>query len=155
MDSTVVLTGILPAVMLTSAGLTAVVSIFLLWLYRKAVLRSMRATTGSIDIGIPSNEAATRSTGNAPDLTIATIEVKRLPDKSLAAAAAFRQATQSLRRSTLIYAVGGLLYVAIDRSVEMGLWYSVVTGLARGALVGGIALAVSLGLELWGLRRRR
>ncbi|MGD8974236.1 MAG: hypothetical protein PVJ56_13130 [Desulfobacterales bacterium] len=113
MDSTVVLTGILPAVMLTSAGLTAVVSIFLLWLYRKAVLRSMRATTGSIDIGIPSNEAATRSTGNAPDLTIATIEVKRLPDKSLAAAAAFRQATQSLRRSTLIYAVGGLLYALV------------------------------------------
>ena len=27
-------------------------------------------------------------------------------------------------------AVGGLLYVAIDRSVEMGLWYSVITGLA-------------------------
>ena len=29
-----------------------------------------------------------------------------------------------------------------------------LTGLARGALVGGIAFAVSLGLELWGVRRR-
>lgn len=124
MDSTVALTGILPAVMLASAGLTAVVSIFLLWLYRNAVLRSMRATTGSIDIGMPSTEAATRSTGNAPTLTIATIEVKRLPDKSLAAATAFRRATQSLRRSTLIYVVGGLLYALVFASA----WIAVSKG---------------------------
>jgi len=113
MDSTVVLTGMLPAVMLASAGLTAVVSTFLLWLYRKAVLRSMRASTGLTEIGRPATEAAAGTAGNARPLVITTIDVKRLPDKSLAAAAAFRVAAQSLRRATSIYVVGGLLYALV------------------------------------------
>ena len=40
-DTTLVTTGMLPALMLASAALTAPASLFLLWLYRRAVLRSM------------------------------------------------------------------------------------------------------------------
>lgn len=41
MDATTALTGMLPAVILISAPLTALVSLFLLWLYRRSTLRAM------------------------------------------------------------------------------------------------------------------
>jgi len=43
---TTALTGQLPFVLLMAAGLARPVSFFLLWLYRRAVLRSMRARGG-------------------------------------------------------------------------------------------------------------
>ncbi len=46
MNLTVALTGALPAVIIVSALLTAVVSVFLLWLYRRAVVRAMNEQSG-------------------------------------------------------------------------------------------------------------
>ncbi|MGZ8268539.1 MAG: hypothetical protein ACXW20_12850, partial [Burkholderiales bacterium] len=43
--ATVVATGMLPILIMASAVLTAPVSIFLLWRYRRAVVRSMAAET--------------------------------------------------------------------------------------------------------------
>ena len=53
-DTTVALTGILPAVMIASTVLTALVAVFLLWLYRRAVMRDMDTTSGAADMRAPS-----------------------------------------------------------------------------------------------------
>lgn len=53
-NMTVALTGILPAVMIASAVLTTVAAGILLWLYRRAVVRFMGATSGAADIRVPS-----------------------------------------------------------------------------------------------------
>ena len=56
MDANLWLTGAWPFIMLVSAALTALISIFLLWLFRSAVLRGMSARAGA-------TEAPTSSVG--------------------------------------------------------------------------------------------
>ena len=71
MNSTVTLTGALPAVVIVSAVLTAMVSAFLLWLYRRAVVRAMTAQAGVAEVPLKEAPASTvvRS-GMPPALTI-------------------------------------------------------------------------------------
>jgi hypothetical protein len=69
-DTTVALTGILPEVMIASAVLTAVAAGFLLWLYRRAVVRAMGATAGAADMRVPSAASPEGPDADFPPLVI-------------------------------------------------------------------------------------
>lgn len=71
MELTTALTGMLPFIVLVSAVLTALASALLLWLYRRAVVRSMSAGTGSSSP--VSQTSAPLVTSGTPGLTITTV----------------------------------------------------------------------------------
>jgi hypothetical protein len=112
MDMTLILTGMLPFIVLVSTGLTAVISIVLLWLYRRAVLRSM-GTQAAVSARPPKPQAKAgqRSTDDIPPA---------IPDKSTgrcissgSEANNYLRATHSLRKVSIIYLIGGLAYAII------------------------------------------
>jgi hypothetical protein len=112
-NMTVALTGILPAVMIASTLLTAVAAGFLLWLYRRAVMRSMGATSGATDIRAPSAILEAMPVVGSPSLAITTIDCGSAAVASNEAEQAYRQAGQSLKRAALVYLLGGLLYALV------------------------------------------
>jgi hypothetical protein len=76
MQRTVWLTGMLPFVLIIGAGLTVLLAIPLLWLYRRAVLRSMRRAAGSASPvaapPAPVQRASGRAIGGLLQLLLAT-----------------------------------------------------------------------------------
>jgi hypothetical protein len=112
-NMTVALTGILPAVMIASTLLTAVAAGFLLWLYRRAVMRSMGATSGATDIRAPSAILEAMPVVDSPSLAITTIDCGSAGVASNEAEQAYRQACRSLKRAALVYLLGGLLYALV------------------------------------------
>jgi hypothetical protein len=117
LDPTVVLTGMLPAVMLAAAVLTALASALLLWLYRRAVLRAMKVTIGPRPPNRP--PVANAEPAAAPPLTVVDLDSGSRPDLDPAARAALRQAERSLRYTAGVYLVGGLLYALVFASAWM------------------------------------
>jgi len=112
MNLTVALTGALPAVVIVSAVLTALVSVFLLWLYRRAVVRamSMQAGVAAAPLKAAPTSPAVRS-GTSPVLTI--IDTSSQPESTSPGGEAYRQAMHSHNRSAVIYALGGLVYALV------------------------------------------
>jgi len=107
MDLRTTLTGMLPALVLVSALLTAVASALLLWLYRRATLRGMAQRTGFSEPPLKSLDEALPSGG--PPLTIASHQ----PDAVASLPASYRRAAQSMRASVFVYTAGGLVYALI------------------------------------------
>jgi len=118
MNLTVALTGALPAVIIVSAVLTALVSIFLLWLYRRAVVRAMSARSG---VAVAPLEAPQISNvvrrGTFPVLEI--IDSSSSFDLLVSGGRAYRQALHSLNSCAGVYALGGLAYALVLTSAWM------------------------------------
>ena len=113
MSRTVWLTGALPFVLLASAALTAPLAAFLLWLYRRAVLRSMAQSAG-VPVATP-----------APDCGWRTTAAWHAPAGRVCAAAApsdaYRRGRRAHRRTALAHGLAGLAYAAVFTAVWM-LW---------------------------------
>jgi hypothetical protein len=106
-DATLVATGMLPMLLLASAGLTAPASLLLLWLYRRAVVRGMAGVSGSADAA-RRDEAP--QTGEAPALRIEVVDPATLELPELDA---YANARRSLLKATAVYVLGGLGYALV------------------------------------------
>jgi hypothetical protein len=111
MQRTVWLTGILPFVLIISPVLTVLLTMPLLWLYRRAVLRSMLLAAGSASpVAAPPSAAPV-----GPPLDVQTVGV----EAATPAAAAYRGGQRSHRRFALVHALAGLAYAAVFTIVWM------------------------------------
>jgi hypothetical protein len=106
-DTTVVATGMLPTLMLAAAALTAPVSLFLLWLYRRAVVRSMAEQAGA-GAAIPGS--GSHANAEAPSLRIRLIDAASL---DAATPRLYEQARRSLLSGTTVYVAAGLAYALV------------------------------------------
>jgi hypothetical protein len=93
-----------------NAGLTAIVSLFLLWLYRRAVIRSM-GTQAAVSASLPKTQTKVSLTDDTPPV---------IPDKSTigfdssgSEANNYLRAAHSLRKVSFVYMIGGLTYAVI------------------------------------------
>src|SRR5262245_3341073 len=95
--TTLITTGMLPILLLASAVLTAPATLFLLWLYRRAVERSM---AGRASHAAPPFTEGARDVGEGAPLELRLIEaaeVDRLPPPPL-----YRNALSSLFSATVV-----------------------------------------------------
>jgi len=113
MGLTTALTGALSAVLLVAALLAAATSAFLLWLYRRAVLRGMEQETGAAVVPSKQSGMEKAATASYPPLTIKSQQRGTFSTTSAAAEAAYRCIAHSLWAAVAVYAVGGLVYALI------------------------------------------
>lgn len=109
MDLTVILTGMLPFIVLVSAALTAIASLLLLRLYRRAVIRAMGTGSGTASPPPPPRSQRPPDTGQ--ELGIVTVTSRDSVGDE--AQAAFDATSASLRRLALVYVLAGLAYAVI------------------------------------------
>jgi len=112
MTLTVALTGALPVIIVVAAVLTALVSIFLLWLYRRAVVRGMRAQAGVVSPPVASASALPRVLGGSSP-ALAIFDSSSHPEASYHAESEYRKSMRSLNQAAAVYAVGGLIYALV------------------------------------------
>jgi hypothetical protein len=112
MDMTLILTGMLPFIVLVSAVLTAAASFFLLWFYRRAVLRSMGAQA-NVSARPPKQQTkpGQSSTGEIPP--VIPDKTTNEYDSSDSEESSYLRAAHSLRKVSIIYLIGGLAYAII------------------------------------------
>jgi len=119
-DLTVLLTGQLPFIVIVSAILTAVVSIFLLWFYRRAVVRAMNALAGvsveSLDQSISSKAAAPE---NISFPAVSIVDLASDGGKDNHSNGLYLKAIRSVNQVTLAYALAGLVYALVFTVVKM------------------------------------
>jgi hypothetical protein len=109
MNCTGALTGMLPAIILVSAALTAGASLVLLRLYRRAVLRSM-----AVHAGADAPAVAPPPVGGAPASPLAVIVAgAESRDAASDGEAVVRGASGALRRAGGLYLGAGILYAAV------------------------------------------
>jgi hypothetical protein len=111
------LTGQLPAILIVATLLALPTSLALLWLYRRAVLRSMRATAPGVrSPRAPPEPVPPPATGQRPDLTIASYD--RDPKSSLdpSARSFLSRLARSRRRAAAVYALGGAAFAVVMTS---------------------------------------
>jgi hypothetical protein len=120
MNVTAAFTGALPIIIIVSAVLTALVSVSLLWLYRRAVVRAMNVQAQA-GIGATSPKSVSTSTAvrtrSFPVLAI--IDSASQPEIASAGKTAYHQAMRSLKQAALVYAIAGLVYALILTSAWM------------------------------------
>jgi hypothetical protein len=119
MDSTVVLTGILPAVIIISTVLTALAAIFLLWRYKRAVIRAMNTTMGKENLTADSSVESERSAVDPPPLKISVAGAGPDRGASYNSEEDFRGAGRRVRRAGFIYTVGGVAYALVFTTAWM------------------------------------
>lgn len=110
------LTGLLPGVLLVSAVLTAVVSVVLLWLYRRSMLRHMGRAVDAPDSPTALRKAAGRSAAPgiaSPPLAMETWRPDTVPPPPAQIDSAYRRVERSLWTTAAIYGVGGLVYAVM------------------------------------------
>lgn len=106
-DITVVTTGMLPALLIAAGVLTAPAALFLLRLYRRAVIRSMAGTTPA---ATPvAAVASSQALGASQALRIRPIDCSREPDDT----ALYRSMRRSLSVLGAVYAIAGLAYALV------------------------------------------
>lgn len=110
MQRTVLLTGMLPFMRIASAALTAPLAVLLLWLYRRAVLRSM-----ALAAGVPPPVGAPTPTVTGSPLGVDTVGV----EDPAPSTAAYRSGRRSIRRLALVHALAGVAYAAVFAVVWM------------------------------------
>ncbi|HSB80346.1 MAG TPA: hypothetical protein VLM91_16315 [Candidatus Methylomirabilis sp.] len=175
MNTTVALTGMIPAIALIAAALTAPTSALLLWLYRRAVLRAMAQAAGG---GAPSTAANATLGGEPRPLGISVIGPGARANMPAPAQSAFRDVSRRLWRAALVYLLAGLAYAIVlatpwmvfaeggfipTRFLWLLLCYSwpivlavslvAATSRRERLLVGGIYLAILACIGLWALVR--
>ena len=145
-----VATGMLPMLFLASAALTAPVSLFLLALYRRAVLRAMGLQAGTAPATARA-EAAAAST--PPPLEIKLIDAGAIDSEGLPQ---YDRAVHSLVTATVVYVVAGFAYAIVLSSPwllfpgDEGMPFARVLWLMScylwpTALAAGMLIAVSRG----------
>ena len=112
--TTVIATGMLPFLLLVSAGLTAPVSLLLLWRYRRAVIKAMAGRTGT-------DTSAPRPPATHGDMPRIALRVERSTAASLARmdSEAYRQVRRSLAAAIGVYCAAGLAYAVVMTSAWM------------------------------------
>lgn len=113
MDVTTALTGMLPAILIVAAILTAVTSAFLLWLYRRATLRGMKRSAGTAALSSQPGGLEKAAPASLSPLAIVSQQGRTLATPSAAATAAYRRTARFVRVAALVYAAGGLVYAMI------------------------------------------
>jgi hypothetical protein len=109
MDLQRLLVGGLFFAILVSALLTAPLSLFLLWLYRRAVLRGMNVVVGARSAAQPPDPKA----APALPLQITDMTLTSRPAAAVGADLLDREVTRSLRRLMLAYTAAGLGFAAV------------------------------------------
>jgi hypothetical protein len=109
MDVTTALTGMLPFIVVVSAVLTAIVSVLLLWLYKRAVVRSMSASSGTPPPVSRANLPGVPGKGSG--LTMTTVGAG--DPVSGKGHAAYKATSASLRRIGVVYTLAGLAYAFV------------------------------------------
>jgi hypothetical protein len=117
MDLTTALTGGLIAIMLVAAPLTAVTSALLLWLFRRATLRGMAQSTGTVEPPSKQSDRGKLAVGYTP-LTIISQQPGTVFSAPMAEPA-YRRAALSLWAAASVYGAGGLVYALILATVWM------------------------------------
>lgn len=112
---TLALTGALPFVVLLAAALAFPVSLFLLRLYRQAVLRAMRESASAA--GGERRPAPPAGPGGLAPLTLDVVDLAG--EAGGEAAALSRQASRDLRRSAMVYAAGGCAFSLVVTAAFM------------------------------------
>src|SRR5687768_10450337 len=174
-DPTLITTGMLPSLILAAAALTAPVSLFLLWRYRRAVMRSMAASAGVAVLPAASFPAPALASGVAA-LTLQTLDAGA---SDIGQSSAYRHALRSLVAATTTYVAAGLAYAIVlasawlvftrdeDIALTRLLWllscYAWPTALAVGMIaaislgqriaVGAAYFAMLFAVALYGLVR--
>ena len=115
-DRTAILTGTLPFILLASALLTAPVSFFLLWLYRRAVIGSMNRMGSGAKPAPPLPSAGGGS-------AFQPLRVSALDAASAVALTRYTAIDRSLRELALVYITAGLAYALVFTTI----WMTVVT----------------------------
>lgn len=113
MSTTVMLTGLLPAVVLIASILAAPVSLLLLTLYRRAVQKGMSGLSGAAPAA--PQEGVQHRAPSAP-LRLATFDQSYRETPTDAPAAAYRTAIRAPWKTAAIYAIGGTCYAVIMTS---------------------------------------
>jgi hypothetical protein len=108
-DARLVTTGMLPALMMMSAALTAPVSLFLLWLYRRAVLRAMSRAAGIAPLP---EEGARAATGEAAS-DMLDVKVEEAEALDCLEPPLHDRARRALVAATAVYVAAGLAYAAV------------------------------------------
>ena len=111
MQRTVWLTGMLPSLLIASAALTLPLAILVLWLYRRAVLRSMALAAG---VAPPAAGAAPPAPPGVP----LAVRSMGLP-VAVPGTDAYRGGRRSLRRLALVHLLAGLAYAAVFTAAWM------------------------------------
>lgn len=109
MDITTALTGVLPAVIVISAVITAVVSVLCLALYKRKVLYHMNVSSEGASTFEYTRHPSEQL--GSPELEIVTLACNG--PVSDHAKTAFRTISMSLRRQALVYAIAGLAYAVV------------------------------------------
>lgn len=142
MDQTAILTGTLPFILLASALFTAPVAFILLWLYRRAVIRSMNR------MGNGAKSAPPVSNAGAPS-SPKPLRITAVAAGSAGPSTRYFAIDRSLRQLGLVYIAAGLAYALVFTAI----WMTVVTPggfiLSRFAwLTGVFAWPIALTLIL-------
>ena len=107
---TLALTGQLPFVVLVAAILALPISLFLLWLYRRAVLRSMRGRSGT---AVPSTPSAQTSSPPTSDIGLSFDAASADLPLGPYAEALFRQASRGPWQAAAVYCAAGGFYAFV------------------------------------------
>src|SRR5262245_22006218 len=113
MDVTTYLTGMLPLVVLVSAPLTAVTSVFLLWRYRRATLQGMEQESGAAALPAKPREREETAPASRSPLTINSWQGRTVSPTLAAMETEYRRTTHSVWTAAGVYAAGGLVYALI------------------------------------------
>lgn len=118
MASTSLLTGDLAFVLIVSLVMTALVSAFLLWLYRRSVLRAMKSLSG-IELAPQKSVASGNSRRSIKSSSISIIDYASWTIDKFAGHTKYPLAKKSLNHATIVYSIGGLIYALIMTAAWM------------------------------------
>jgi len=107
---TLALTGALPFVVLLAAALAFPASLFLLRLYRRAVLRAMGQSAAPAETGTRQQQAPAAAPGNLAPLSLKVLDLSRDTGTGDEAASLARGINRDLRRSAMVYLAGGCAF---------------------------------------------
>lgn len=114
MDLTNAVTGAWPFILIIATILTAVISAFLLWLFRRATLRGMGREVGALyQSPVESGMTPAGTASNNSPLAIESNHGEMPPTRSATADLAYRRTAQSLKWAAVVYIAGSLVYSLI------------------------------------------
>jgi hypothetical protein len=109
-STTVALTGVLPFVVLMAAALSLPLCFFLLWLYRRSVVKGMDASAGG---QVVQPARVLQPTGPAAALSIRELSEAASEGGAVSGGAILRRAANGPWRTGAVYAIAGTAYAAV------------------------------------------
>jgi hypothetical protein len=111
------LTGVLPAAIIVSAVMTALLTVVLLWLFRRAVVAASRQSEVAAAPLKPARTSTGVESGEPPSLSF--IDSTGRLNRASAEDAEYGRAMQSLDQASLVYALAGLAYALVFTTAWM------------------------------------